>query len=58
MAASTPRLYSGVGGNAEVAGLCPHCQSAKNLARVKGGDLVEVSYTQALAINLDKPATT
>jgi hypothetical protein len=28
----------------------------KNLAGVKVGDLVELTYTQALAIALDKPA--
>jgi Cu/Ag efflux protein CusF len=28
----------------------------KNLAKLKAGDLVEVTYTRALAISLDKPA--
>jgi hypothetical protein len=31
-------------------------QDAKNLANVKPGDLVEMTYTQALAVALDKPA--
>jgi Cu/Ag efflux protein CusF len=31
-------------------------QDAKNLANVKAGDLVEITYTQALAVALDKPA--
>jgi len=32
-------------------------KDAKNLENVKVGDLVEVTYTQALAVALDKPAT-
>lgn len=31
-------------------------QDAKNLANVKPGDLVDITYTQALAVALDKPA--
>ena len=31
-------------------------QDAKNIATVKAGDLVEITYTQALAVALDKPA--
>jgi Cu/Ag efflux protein CusF len=31
-------------------------QDAKNLANVKAGDLVEITYMQALAVALDKPA--
>jgi Cu/Ag efflux protein CusF len=31
-------------------------KDAKNLANVKVGDLVEITYTQALAVALDKPA--
>jgi Cu/Ag efflux protein CusF len=30
-------------------------KDAKNLANVKAGDLVEITYTQALAVALDKP---
>jgi Cu/Ag efflux protein CusF len=30
-------------------------RDAKNLANVKAGDLVEITYTQALAVALDKP---
>ena len=31
-------------------------QDAKNIANVKAGDLVEITYVQALAVALDKPA--
>lgn len=31
-------------------------KDARNLANVKAGDLVEITYTQALAVALDKPA--
>ena len=31
-------------------------QDPKNLANVKAGDLVEITYTQALAVALDRPA--
>ena len=31
-------------------------QDAKNIANVKAGDLVEITYMQALAVALDKPA--
>ena len=32
-------------------------QDAKNIANVKPGDLVEITYVQALAVALDKPAS-
>ena len=31
-------------------------QDPKNLDRVKVGDMVEITYAQALAVSLDKPA--
>jgi len=42
----------GPDGNTEVI----KARDPKNLDRVKVGDLVELTYTQALAISLDKPA--
>ena len=42
----------GPAGNTEVV----KARDPKNLEKLKAGDLIELTYTQALAISLDKPA--